>query len=170
MITQSRAAPADGSILSSALPDNTSNPLITADTRDRHQRDVRSGEDREALSVPVGILLPVATEARKGDRMKIAVTTPTGHVGSRVHLLGSRDPPSSLVRDPTKLDTGHPHPVDVAQLTRATLDAVPGPPEDVDALFWSIRQARTPTRSPVCPMAAGARAVEQNRIARRCSS
>jgi len=102
--------------------------------------------------------------------MKIAVTTPTGHVGSRVvHLLvqaGTR--PILLVRDPTKLDPAIRTRVDVAQLDQGDADAVAGATEDVDALFWVNPPGSDP--DPVAGYArmgaAGARAVEQNRIAR----
>jgi uncharacterized protein YbjT (DUF2867 family) len=58
--------------------------------------------------------------------MKIAVTTPTGPVGSRVVQLlvqaGAR--PILLLRDSTKLDPAIPTQVDVARLDQGDADAV----------------------------------------------
>lgn len=99
--------------------------------------------------------------------MRIAVTTPTGHVGSRVVRLllqaGSR--PVLLVRDPSKLDPDTREHVEVRQGDQGDADFVLDATEGVDALFWV-----DPTDSDIATSAGmganAARAVRANGIAR----
>ncbi|QFU90005.1 NAD(P)H-binding protein [Amycolatopsis sp. YIM 10] len=69
---------------------------------------------------------------------KIAVTTPTGQVGSRVVrlLLQAGVRPTLLLRDASKLDPGTRARVDVAEGDQADADYVIQATRGVDTLFW----------------------------------
>lgn len=102
--------------------------------------------------------------------MKIVVTTPTGHVGSRVvHLLlqaGVR--PTLLLRDPARLDAVTRELVDPVQADQGDLDAVLRATEGADALFWV--DPPTADEDPIATSTRmggnAARAVQQNGIGR----
>lgn len=106
---------------------------------------------------------------RHEDR-NIVVTTPTGHVGSRVVQLlvqaGMR--PRVLVRDPDKLDSRIRDRIDVAHGDQGDADFVIRATRGADALFWV--DPPTPDDDPVAGYARmganAARAVEVNGIAR----
>ncbi|MET0863453.1 MAG: NAD(P)H-binding protein [Nakamurella sp.] len=70
--------------------------------------------------------------------MKIVVTTPTGHVGSRVVqlLLQAGVRPTVLVRDPARLDPDVRELVEVRQGDQGDADFVREATEGADALFW----------------------------------
>ncbi|MCA2213233.1 NAD(P)H-binding protein [Jidongwangia harbinensis] len=103
--------------------------------------------------------------------MTIAVTTPTGHVGSRVvHLLvqaGVR--PVVLVRDPDRLDPALRELVDVARGDLTDADFVGAATRGAEALLW-VTPDSVMAADPVAEMtrigANGAAAVRANRIAR----
>jgi uncharacterized protein YbjT (DUF2867 family) len=102
--------------------------------------------------------------------MKIAVTTPTGHVGARVVqlLLQAGLRPTLLLRNPAKLDPAVRDRVNTVQVDQGDADEVARATEDVDALFWV--DPPTSDGDPVAGYtrmgANAARAVEQNQIAR----
>jgi len=102
--------------------------------------------------------------------VKIAVTTPTGHVGSRVVqlLLQAGVRPTLLLRDPAKLDPATRGRVDVVQGDQGDADGVVRATEGADSLFWV--NPPTPDDDPVAGHArmgaSAARAVEENGIAR----
>jgi uncharacterized protein YbjT (DUF2867 family) len=103
--------------------------------------------------------------------MTIAVTTPTGNVGSRVVRLlvqaGVR--PVVLVRDPDRLDPAVRDLVDVARGDLTDPDFVVGATEGAEALLWVAPESFT-AADPVADMtrigANGAAAVRANGIAR----
>lgn len=70
--------------------------------------------------------------------MSIVVTTPTGHVGSRVVrlLLQAGVRPTVLLRDPSRLDAETRRAVDVRQGDLADAGYVREATEGADALFW----------------------------------
>ncbi|KAA5826489.1 NAD(P)H-binding protein [Saccharopolyspora hirsuta] len=69
---------------------------------------------------------------------KIVVTTPTGHVGSRVVqlLLQAGVRPTLLLRAPEKLDAATRDRVDVVQCDQGDADAVVRATRGADCLFW----------------------------------
>jgi uncharacterized protein YbjT (DUF2867 family) len=77
--------------------------------------------------------------------MTIAITTPTGHVGSRVVQLlvqaGVR--PTVLVRDPAKLDDGLRDLVEVAQGDLTDRDFVQSATRGIDSLLWVVPESFT---------------------------
>ena len=77
--------------------------------------------------------------------MTIAITTPTGHVGSRVVQLlvqaGIR--PIVLVRDPARLDPDLRELVDVAQGDLNDRDYVRSATQGVDSLLWVVPESFT---------------------------
>ncbi|MER7011437.1 NAD(P)H-binding protein [Saccharopolyspora sp. NPDC000359] len=101
---------------------------------------------------------------------KIIVTTPTGHVGSRVVQLlvqaGVR--PTLLLRAPEKLDAATRDRVDVVQCDQGDADAVLRATQGADSLFWV--DPPTPDDDPAAGYARmganAARAVRENGIPR----
>ena len=69
---------------------------------------------------------------------KIVVTTPTGHVGSRVVrlLLQAGVRPTLLVRDPARLDAATRDRVDIVQCDQGDSDAVRHATRGANRLFW----------------------------------
>lgn len=108
--------------------------------------------------------------ARVGRVMRIVVSTPTGHVGSRVVRLlvqaGMR--PVALVRDPARLDGAVRERVEAVVCDQGDGDAVVRATVGADALFWV--DPPTPDDDPVegyARMGANAaRAVRENGIGR----
>jgi uncharacterized protein YbjT (DUF2867 family) len=104
--------------------------------------------------------------------VKIVVTTPTGHVGSRVVQLllqgGAR--PTLLARSPARLDPRVIERADVVQADQADADAVVRATRGADALFWVAPDTADPDADPVAWYAQlganAARAVTENGIAR----
>jgi len=102
--------------------------------------------------------------------VKIVLTTPTGHVGSRVVrlLLQAGIRPTLLLRDPTKLDDATRDLVDAVQGDQGDADAVVRVTEGADALYWV--DPPTMDDDPIATSAKmgahAAQAVEQNGIAR----
>lgn len=100
---------------------------------------------------------------------KIVVTTPTGHVGSRVVQLlvqaGVR--PTLLLRDPDKLDPHTRGRVDLVQGDQEEADAVLRATRGADRLFWvdPPTQDDDPVAGHTRLGANAARAVEENGIA-----
>lgn len=99
------------------------------------------------------------------------MTTPTGHVGSRVVRLlvqaGAR--PTVLMRDPARLDAGLRGLVDVVQGDQGDADAVVAATRGADSLFWVDPPALVdgdPVAGYALMGANAARAVEENGIAR----
>lgn len=70
--------------------------------------------------------------------MKIAITTPTGQVGSKVvaKLLGQGADLTLLIRDPNKLEPDVRHRVKIAQGEQQDSGFVTRATEGMDALFW----------------------------------
>ncbi|GEA89111.1 NAD(P)H-binding protein [Cellulomonas cellasea] len=70
--------------------------------------------------------------------MTIVVTTPTGHVGSRVTTLLAQagERPTVLLRDRTRLDAGLRELCDVVELDLGDADAVARATAGADALYW----------------------------------
>jgi uncharacterized protein YbjT (DUF2867 family) len=103
--------------------------------------------------------------------MTIAITTPTGHVGSRVVqlLVQSGVRPVVLVRDPAKLDPQIRDLVDVAQGNLADREYVISATRGVDALLWVVPESFT-SADPLGDMTRladhAAAAVRANGIAR----
>ncbi|GAA2786339.1 NAD(P)H-binding protein [Saccharopolyspora taberi] len=101
---------------------------------------------------------------------KIVVTTPTGHVGSRVVqlLLQAGVRPTLLLRDPGKLDAAIRDRADVVQGDQGDADFVVRATRGADRLFWV--DPPTPDDDPVAGYARmganAARAVRENGIAR----
>lgn len=114
------------------------------------------------LSEPLAKLGPV----------KIVVTTPAGHVGSRVVqlLLQAGVRPTLLARHPARLDPRVVERADVVQADQADADAVVRATRDADALFWAAPDTADPDADPVAWYAQlganAARAVTENGIAR----
>ncbi|NYH80658.1 uncharacterized protein YbjT (DUF2867 family) [Actinopolyspora biskrensis] len=104
-------------------------------------------------------------------RRKIVVTTPTGHVGSRVVrlLLQAGTRPTLLLRDPTKLDAAIRARAEVVQVDQGDAEAVVRATRGADCLFW-VDPPHTVDGDPVAGYARmganAARAVEENGIAR----
>jgi uncharacterized protein YbjT (DUF2867 family) len=104
--------------------------------------------------------------------MTIVVTTPTGHVGSRVVrlLLQAGVRPTLLARNPARLDPRVLERADVVQADLADSDAVVRATCGADALFWVAPEAADPDADPVAWFAElganAARAVTENDIAR----
>ena len=102
--------------------------------------------------------------------MKIAVTTPTGNVGSRVTRLlvqaGVR--PTLLLRDAARLDPELLPLVDIAAGDLGDADFVTAATRDIDALFWvdPPTQDDDPLAGYARMTASVARAVEENAIPR----
>jgi uncharacterized protein YbjT (DUF2867 family) len=104
--------------------------------------------------------------------VKIVVTTPTGHVGSRVVqlLLQAGARPTLLARSPARLDPRVIERADVVQADQADADAVVRATRGADALFWVAPDTADPDADPVAWYAQlganAARAVTENGIAR----
>lgn len=100
---------------------------------------------------------------------KIVVTTPTGHVGSRVVrlLLQAGVRPTLLLRDPAGLDSATRDRVDLVQGDQGDADAVLRATQGADRLLWV--DPPTPDDDPVAGHARmganAARAVKENGIA-----
>lgn len=102
--------------------------------------------------------------------MKIVVTTPTGHVGSRVTRLlvqaGVR--PTLLARDATRLDDEIRRRTDVIEVDLGDVDGVVAATRDADALYWV--DPDTDDDDPIAGYErmgrSGAQAVVRNGIAR----
>ncbi|BDI24057.1 NAD(P)H-binding protein [Herbiconiux sp. L3-i23] len=102
--------------------------------------------------------------------MRLAVTTPTGNVGSRVIRLlvqaGAR--PLALMRDPSRLDADLAPFVDAVAVDQADADAVVAATRGVEALYWV--DPTTDHDDPLDGYAAMTRSVEravlENGIAR----
>lgn len=102
--------------------------------------------------------------------MKIVVTTPTGHVGSRVTRLlvqaGVR--PTLLARDATRLDDEIRRRADVIEVDLGDVDGVVAATRDADALYWV--DPDTDDDDPIVGYErmgrSGAQAVVRNGIAR----
>jgi uncharacterized protein YbjT (DUF2867 family) len=104
--------------------------------------------------------------------VKIAVTTPTGHVGSRVArlLIQAGIRPTLLARDPARLDPATRKHAEVVQADLADAVAVLRSTKGTDALFWVDPPTADPTGDPVAWYAMlganAARAVTENGIGR----
>ena len=104
--------------------------------------------------------------------MKIVVTTPAGHVGSRVVqlLLQAGVRPTLLARHPARLDPSVVERADVVQADQADADAVVRATRDAGALFWVAPDTADPDADPVAWYArlgaTAARAVTENGIGR----
>ncbi|MGH3916011.1 MAG: NAD(P)H-binding protein [Pseudonocardiaceae bacterium] len=102
--------------------------------------------------------------------MKIVVTTPTGHVGSRVVqlLLQAGVRPTLLLRDPAKLTPAIRERVDVVRGDQGDAERVVRATEGADSLFWV--DPPTLDDDPVAGYArmgaSAARAVRENAVAR----
>ncbi|MFF3544732.1 NAD(P)H-binding protein [Streptomyces platensis] len=102
--------------------------------------------------------------------MRIAVTTPTGNVGSRVTqlLIQAGVRPTLLLRDPSKLSPETLERVRAVQCDQRDTEAVIEATKDVDALFWVDPPTSDP--DPIAAYAAlganAARAIEHNGIGR----
>lgn len=104
--------------------------------------------------------------------MKIAVTTPTGHVGSRVVrlLIQAGIRPTLLARDPARLDPATREYADVIEADLADAETVVQATQGADALFWVNPRTDDPTADPAAWYAElganAARAVTENGIGR----
>jgi uncharacterized protein YbjT (DUF2867 family) len=104
--------------------------------------------------------------------MKIVVTTPTGHVGSRAArlLIQAGVRPTLLVRRATRLDRALTGQADVVEADLNNADAVISATRDADALLWVAPRTADPSADPVSWYARlganAARAVTDNRIGR----
>ena len=104
--------------------------------------------------------------------MKVVVTTPAGHVGSRVVqlLIQAGVRPTLLTRHPDRLDPATAARADVVQADLADAATVVRMTRDADALFWVSPAAQDPDADPVAWYARlganAARAVTENQIAR----
>ncbi len=102
--------------------------------------------------------------------MRVVVTTPTGHVGSRVAalLLQAGERPVLLARDPGRLDPGLRAAAEVVAVDLTDADAVVRATAGADALHWV--SPTLPVDDPVAAHAAlgavAARAVTENGIPR----
>ncbi|WP_227998785.1 NmrA family NAD(P)-binding protein [Nocardia australiensis] len=109
--------------------------------------------------------------ANENTRRKIVVTTPTGHVGSRVVrlLLQAGIRPTLLLRDPTKIDAAIRDRVDVVQGDQGDADLVVRATRNADGLFW-VDPPATTDGDPVAHYAEmganAARAVMENTVTR----
>lgn len=103
--------------------------------------------------------------------MKIVVTTPTGHVGSRVAqlLLQAGVFPTLLAREPAKLDDATRKHAAVIQADQGDTEAIVRATQGADCLFWVNPAASDVTADPVEWYArlgaTAARAVVENGIA-----
>src|ERR1700728_4884237 len=106
----------------------------------RHSRRAPGRKRLAALSEPLARLGPV----------KIVVTTPTGHVGSRVVqlLLQAGVRPTLLARPPARLDPAVIERADVVQADQADAGAVVRATRDADALFWLAPDTADPDADP----------------------
>ncbi|MGX9229635.1 NAD(P)H-binding protein [Streptomyces albus] len=102
--------------------------------------------------------------------MKIVITTPTGHVGSRVVplLLQAGVRPTLLARDPARLPAAVRERADVVRCDQGDGDAVVRATAGADALFWvnPPTDAEDPVEGYARMGAHAARAVRENGIAR----
>ncbi len=109
--------------------------------------------------------------AHEHVRRKIVVTTPTGHVGSRVVqlLIQAGVRPTLLLRDPAKLDAATRKRVDVIQGDQGDADGVVRATQGADCLFW-VDPPATVNGDPVAGYARmganAARAVKENNVTR----
>jgi uncharacterized protein YbjT (DUF2867 family) len=104
--------------------------------------------------------------------VKIVVTAPTGHVGSRVArmLIQAGVRPTLLARHPARLDRATSEHADVIEADLGDADAVVRATEDTDALLWVEPPIADPSGDPVAWYARlganAARAVTENGIGR----
>lgn len=104
--------------------------------------------------------------------MKVVVSTPTGHVGSRVVqlLIQAGVRPTLLAHHPARLDPAVRERADVVEADVSDAATVLRATEDADALFWVSPPNFDPAADPVAwyTMLGGnaARAVTENRIGR----
>ena len=104
--------------------------------------------------------------------MKIVVTTPTGHVGSRVArmLIQAGVRPTLLARHPARLDRATGGQADVVEADLSDAGAVVAATRDADALLWVEPPTEDPGADPVAWYARlganAARAVTENGIGR----
>ncbi len=104
--------------------------------------------------------------------MKVVVTTPTGHVGSRVAqlLIQAGVRPTLLARRPARLDPAVREHVDVVETDLTDAATVVRVTQHADALFWVNPSTADPASDPVAWYSAlganAARAVTENRIGR----
>jgi uncharacterized protein YbjT (DUF2867 family) len=104
--------------------------------------------------------------------VKVVVTTPTGHVGSRAArvLIQAGVRPTLLARHPARLDRALCEHADVVQADLCDADAVVSATRDADALLWVAPQSADPNADPAAWYARlganAARAVTTNRIGR----
>jgi uncharacterized protein YbjT (DUF2867 family) len=104
--------------------------------------------------------------------VKIVVTTPTGHVGSRAArvLIQAGVRPTLLARDPARVDRALSGQADVVETDLSDADAVVRATRYADALLWVAPRTDDPSADPVAWNARlgaiAARAVTENRIGR----
>jgi uncharacterized protein YbjT (DUF2867 family) len=104
--------------------------------------------------------------------VKIVVTTPTGHVGSRVArlLIQAGVRPTLLARHTARLDRAVAEQADVVEADLSDAGAVVRATQDADALLWVAPPTADPSADPVAWNAQlganAARAVTKNRIGR----
>jgi uncharacterized protein YbjT (DUF2867 family) len=104
--------------------------------------------------------------------VKIVVTAPAGHVGSRVArvLIQAGVRPTLLARHPAKLDRALSEQAEVIEGDLSDADAVFSATKDADALLWVAPPTTDPSGDPVAWFARlganAARAVTENRIGR----
>lgn len=104
--------------------------------------------------------------------MKIVVTTPTGHVGSRAAriLIQAGVRPTLLARYPARLDRATSEHADVVEADLSDADTVVRATRDADALLWVEPPLADPSGDPVARYARlggnAARAVTENGIGR----
>jgi uncharacterized protein YbjT (DUF2867 family) len=104
--------------------------------------------------------------------MKVVVTAPAGHVGSRVVrlLIQAGVRPTLLTRNPGRLDPATSEHADVAEVDLGDAEAVARATAGADALFWVEPPTAEPDADPVAWYstlgANAARAVTQNGIGR----
>jgi uncharacterized protein YbjT (DUF2867 family) len=108
--------------------------------------------------------------ASKEPPVRVVVTTPTGHVGSRVAtlLVQAGERPVLLARDPDRVDPGLRAAAEVVAVDLTDADAVVRATAGADALYWV--DPSVPADDPVASYArlgaVGARAVRENGIGR----
>jgi uncharacterized protein YbjT (DUF2867 family) len=104
--------------------------------------------------------------------VKVVVTAPAGHVGSRVVrlLIQAGVRPTLLARHPARIDPATSERADVVEADLGDAEAVVRATRDADALFWVEPQTADPGADPVAWYAmlgaTAARAVTQNGISR----
>jgi uncharacterized protein YbjT (DUF2867 family) len=83
--------------------------------------------------------------------MKVVVTAPAGHVGSRVArlLIQAGVRPTLLARNPGRLDSGIADYADVTAVDLAEAAAVVRAARGADALFWVEPSTADPAADPV---------------------